>query len=159
MPLAICQKSPESRFSEVMDSWFFSMCKFHSFKTLWQQLLACLNFTLDSEDLNLLVQTKKVFSMNYNSSISSQKPWRWVRLDLIHNTKMDMYINSNLNPLTNSQNSLVAVSLKILSRMITKTIPINTRIVISCSIKWGILLWIWWKVDGNWDNNMIRNSQ
>ena len=31
----------------------------------------------------LLVQTKKMISMNYGSSTSSWKPWRWVRLDLI----------------------------------------------------------------------------
>ena len=40
-------------------------------RTLFQRLLACLNFTLDSEDLeDLLVQTKKVISMNYGSSTS-----------------------------------------------------------------------------------------
>ena len=31
----------------------------------------------------LLVQTKKVIPMNYGSSTSSWKPWRWVRFDLI----------------------------------------------------------------------------
>ena len=25
--------------------------------------------------------------------------------------------------------------------------------------KWDILFWIWWKVNGNWDNNMIRILQ
>ena len=43
--------------------------------------------------------------------------------------------------------------------MITKTVPISTRIVISNAMKWGIPLWIWWKVNGNWDNNMIRTFQ
>ena len=38
--------------------------------------------------------------MNYGSSRSSWKPWRWVRLDLILSMR-DIYINSNLNPLTN----------------------------------------------------------
>ena len=47
----------------------------------------------------LLVQTIKVFSMNYGSCTSSWKPWRWVRLDMIL-TMRDIYINSNLNPLT-----------------------------------------------------------
>ena len=43
--------------------------------------------------------------------------------------------------------------------MVMKTISISTRIVISNTIKQGIPLWIWWKVNGNWDNNMIRVSQ
>ena len=43
--------------------------------------------------------------------------------------------------------------------MIMKTIPISMRIVISYVMKRGILLWIWWKVNGNWDNNMIKISQ
>ena len=43
--------------------------------------------------------------------------------------------------------------------MITKTIPISTRTVISYAMKRDILLWIWSKVNGNWDNNMIRVSQ
>ena len=43
--------------------------------------------------------------------------------------------------------------------MITNTIPINTRIVISNAMKWGILLWIRWKVNGNWDKNLIKISQ
>ena len=64
-------------------------------RTLLQWLLACLNFTLESEDF-LLVQSKKVISMNYGSSTSSWKPWRWVRLDLILWMR-DIYINSNLN--------------------------------------------------------------
>ena len=43
--------------------------------------------------------------------------------------------------------------------MIMKTIPISMRIVISYVMKRGILLWIWWKVNENWDNNMIKISQ
>ena len=27
------------------------------------------------------------------------------------------------------------------------------------AMKWGILLSIWWRVNGNWDNNMIRISK
>ena len=40
-----------------------------------------------------------------------------------------------------------------------KTVPISTRIVISYAMKWGISLWIWWKVSRNWDNSMTRISQ
>ena len=47
----------------------------------------------------VLIQRKKVISMNYGSSTSSWKPWRWVRFDLIF-TMRDIYISSNMNPLT-----------------------------------------------------------
>ena len=50
--LAICQKSREPRFWEMMDS--FVLVAYASLgvsRTLLQQLLACLNFTLDLEDL------------------------------------------------------------------------------------------------------------
>ena len=88
--------------------------------------------------------------MNYGSSTSSWKPWRWMRL--------------HLNPLTNFTSTSRSTSFKDIlpwniSEMITKTIPISTRIVIRYAMKWGILLWISWKVNGNWDNNMIRISQ
>ena len=111
----------------------------------------------------LLVQTKKVISMNYGSSTSSWKPWRWMRLDLIFSMR-DIYINSNLNPLTKFTSSSRSTEFKDIlpwniSQIITKTIPISMRIVISYAMKWGIPLWTWWKVNENWDNNMIRIFQ
>ena len=51
--LAICQKSREPSFWEVMDS--FVLLAYASFvvsRTLLQQLLVCLNFTLEAEDLS-----------------------------------------------------------------------------------------------------------
>ena len=83
-----------------------------------------------------------MISMNYGSSTSSWKPWRWVRLDLIL-TMRDIYINSNLNPLTKFTSSSRSTKLKDIlpwniSQMIMKTIPISTRIVISYAMKWGI---------------------
>ena len=42
--------------------------------------------------------------------------------------------------------------------MITKTIPISIRIVISHAAKQDILFWVYWRVNGNWDNNIIRIS-
>ena len=50
--LAICQKSREPSFWEVMDSVAAS-------RTLFQRLLACLNFTLDSEDVFCWHKRKK----------------------------------------------------------------------------------------------------
>ena len=93
----------------------------------------------------LLVQTKKVISINYSSSTSSWKPWRWLRLDLILSMR-DRYINSNLNPLTKFTSSSRSTEFKDIIpwniyQMIMKTVPISTRIVISNAMKWGIPLY------------------
>ena len=95
----------------------------------------------------LLVQTKKVISMNYGSNISSWKPWGWVRLDLIFSMR-DKDINSSLNPLTKFTSSSRSTKFKdmlpwSISEMITKTIPISTRIAISYAMKGGTPLKIW----------------
>ena len=88
----------------------------------------------------------------YGSITSSWKPWRWVRLDLIL-TMRNIYINSNLTPKTKLTSASRSTEFKdILLKMITKTVAISTRIVISYGMKQGIPLWIWWKVNGNWDN-------
>ena len=75
----------------------------------------------------------------------------------------DIYINSNLNPLTIFTSSRSTTFKDILpyniSQMIAKTILISTRIVISYVMKRDILLWVYSKVNGNWDNSMIRISQ
>ena len=39
-----------------------------------------------------------------------------------------------------------------------EAVIISTTIVISNAVKWGIRLWIWWKIERNWDDNMIRIS-
>ena len=50
--LAIRQKSREPSFWEVMDSFvLLAYASLAASRTLLQRLLACLNFTLDSEDL------------------------------------------------------------------------------------------------------------
>ena len=87
----------------------------------------------------LLVQTKNVISANGSSSTSSWKPWRWERFDLIFLMR-DIYINSNLNPLTKFTSSSRTTKFKDIllwkiSQMITKTVPITTRIVISYAMK------------------------
>ena len=67
--LAIRQKFREPHFWEVMDSFVLvAYASLAASRTLLQRLLACLNFTLDSEDTN--EKTKKVISMNYGSSTS-----------------------------------------------------------------------------------------
>ena len=159
--LAICQKSWEPIFWEVMDSFvLLAYASLAVSRTLLQQLLACVNFT---RRFFSLLQTKKVISLNYGNSTSSWKPWRWMRLDLIFSMR-DIYINSNLNPLTKFTSTSRSTNFKDIlpwniSQMITKTIPISMRIVISYPMKSDIPLWITWKVNGNWDKNMIRISQ
>ena len=116
---------------------------------------------MDSEDLFCWYKMKKVISMNYGSSISSWKPWEECYLIF---TMRDIYINSNLNPLTkftrSSRNTefKAIVSWKI-SEVIMKTVLISKRIVISYVMEWGISYWVWDKVNGNWGKHTIRISQ
>ena len=67
-----------------------------------------------------------------------------IRLDLIL-TMRDIYINSNPNPPTKFPSSSRSTEFKdifpwSISQMITKTVPISTRIVISYAMKQGIPL-------------------
>ena len=58
--LAIRQNSREPHFWEVMDSFVLVACaSLATSRTLLQRLLACLNFTLDSEDLFCCYKQKK----------------------------------------------------------------------------------------------------
>ena len=124
---------------------FISICKFGRFKNSFAMITSLSEVYFRIRRFILLVQMKKVISMNYGSSTSSWKPWRWKRLDLIFSMR-DIYIDSNLNPLTKFTSSSRSTKFKDIlpwniSQMITKTIPICTRIVISYAMKWGILLW------------------
>ena len=58
--LAICQKSREPLFWEVMDSFILvAYASLAASRTLLKRLLACMNFTLDSEDLFCWYKRKK----------------------------------------------------------------------------------------------------
>ena len=58
--LAIRQKSREPSFWEVMDSFvLLAYASLAASRTLLQRLLACLNFTLESEDFSLWYKRKK----------------------------------------------------------------------------------------------------
>ena len=60
--LTICQKSWEPRFWEVIDSFvLLANASLATSRTLLQQLLACLNFTLDSEELSFRCKRNKWF--------------------------------------------------------------------------------------------------
>ena len=70
--LAIRQKSREPSFWEVMDSFvLLAYASLAASRTLLQQLLACLNFTLNREDLFCWDKGTKMFSMNYGRSTRS----------------------------------------------------------------------------------------
>ena len=101
-----------------------------------------------------------MISINYSSSTSSWKP---VRLGLILSMR-DIYINSNLNllrKLTGSSRSTEFIDILpwSISQVITKAVPISTRIFISHALKQCIPIWVWRKVNGNWVNHIIRTSQ
>ena len=81
----------------------------------------------------LVAQTKKVISMNYGSSTSSWKSWRWVRFDLTL-TVRDIYINFNQNSLIILTSSSSITEFKYIlpwniPQIIMKTISISTRMV------------------------------
>ena len=142
---------------------FISICKFGRFKNPFATTTSLSELYFRFRRTFLLVQMKKVISINYGSCASSWKPWRWVRLDQIL-TIMDIHINSNLCSLTkftsSSRSTEFEDTLKWnISQIITKIIPVSTRIVMSYAMKQGILLWIRLKVSGNGDNNTIRISQ
>ena len=91
--------------------------------------------------------------MSYGSSISRWKPWIWVRLDLIF-----WYFPRKFTSSSRST-KFKYIFPWIIYQMITKTIPISMRIVVSSGLKWGIPSWVWQKVNGDWESNMIRISQ
>ena len=62
--LAICQKSREPSFWQVMDSFvLLAYTNLAASRTLLQQLLACLNFTLESEDLSFWYKRKCFYEL------------------------------------------------------------------------------------------------
>ena len=122
MLLAICQKSWEPGLGEVILFSFLRIRKFGSSA----KLLACLNFIFKPRRFIFLMQAKKLISMSYGSSASSQKSWRWMRLDLIFMIG-DIYKNSNLDPLTNF--SIRSRSTKLKNILFWNILPISTRIM------------------------------
>ena len=78
---------------------FISICKFGSFKSPFATITGLCEISFRFRRFILLVQTKKVISINYGSSTSTWKRWRWVKLDLTLSMR-DRYIYSNLNPPT-----------------------------------------------------------
>ena len=141
--LAIYQKSREPSLWEVMNSFLISIGKFGSFKNPFAVITSLSELYFRFRRFILLVQMKKLISINYGSSTSCWKPWRWVRLDLILSMRD---INSKLNSPTKFTSSSRSTEFKDILPCIISQIIKNT-------------LWIWWKVNKNWDSNMVRISQ
>ena len=131
--LAIHQKSREPSFWEVMDSFvLLAYASLPASRTLLQQLLACLNFTLDSEDLFCWHKKSDFFEL-------------WQQHKQLKTMEMNIYINPNLHPFTKFSSSSRSTEFKDIlpwniSQMIMKAIPVSTRIVISYAMKQGIPL-------------------
>ena len=135
----ICEKPRQPNFWEVIHSDFISICKFGSFKNPFAKITSLSELYFRLRRFILMVPTKKVIYVSYDSNTSSYKPWRWVRFDLKFRMK-NIYINSNLNPLAKLTNSsrrteFKDILLRNISQMITRTIPIRARIVISQAMK------------------------
>ena len=146
-----------------MDSCFSSRCKFGSFKNPFATITSLPKLYFRFRRFILLEEMKKVISMNYGNTTSCWKPRAWARFDLIV-TMREIYIKINLNPLTNFNCSSRSIHFKDIfpwniSQIITKTTSICTRIVINYAMKQGILFWVYWKVNENWDKYMIKISQ
>ena len=113
-----------------------------------------------------------MYSVGTNEKIDFYELWQLHKqlkimemseLDLIF-TLWDIYRYYNLNTFTEFTSSSKSIKFKDIlpwniSQMITKTVPISTRIVINYAMKRGILFWVWQKVNRNWDNSMIRISE
>ena len=138
--IAIHHKSQEPSFCEVIHSFvLIAYTSLVASRTLLEQFLACPNFPFDSEDLFCWYKQTKWFIWTVATKKTSWKPWRWVTLDLIL-TMRDIYIDSTLNSLTKFTRSNKSTEFKDIlpwniSPMITKTIPISTRILISSTMK------------------------
>ena len=145
----------ELSFWEVMDYFVLLDASLAASKTLLQWLLSCLNFTLEAEDLSFWYKWKQWFLWTMEMS----KAWP----DIFYEGYIHQFQPEPTNKTHHHQQKYQAFKDLLpwnISQLITKTIPISrrTRTVISYAIKWDIPLWIWWKVNENWDN-MIRIFQ
>ena len=132
------QKSREPSFWEVMDS-FVSLAygSLAASRMLLQRLLACLNFTLESENLSFWYKQKKWFlwtmaAAQAPANHGDQWGLTWYFVGGIYRS-IPTWIHSKSSPATEPP------SLKILSngtlQINMKNIPIRTRIVINYAMK------------------------
>ena len=88
---------------------FSGISKLCSFKNPFATIIILSERHLRCWRFSLLIQTKKVISISYDSSTSTWKPWRWIWLDLILKMR-DIYINSNMNPLAKFSSSIRSIN-------------------------------------------------
>ena len=146
--MAICHKSLEPSFKEVMDFFvLLAYARLAASRTLLQWLLTCLSFILHSGDLSFWCKWKKWFLWTMAAAQAAENHGdEWWDL-----TWYFWQGNSNQNPLTKfSSSSSRSTEFKDIlpwniSQIITKTIPISMRIVISYEMQLGIPLWIFGK--------------
>ena len=137
-----------------MDSVLVEYASFAASRTLLQQLQACLNFTLESKDLLCWYIWKKWFLSSILAAQAAEN----------HRDKCGLTwylwwgIYTSIPTWTHSQISLAAAE-ALSSHMTMKNIPISTTIVRSHTMEWHILFGVYGKVNGKWDNNMIKISQ
>ena len=110
-------------------------------RNLLQRVLSLSEFYFRFRRFILLVQTKRVISVNYGRSTSSWKPWRQVRLHLIFTIRY-IFISSNLHPLTKFTSSNRCTKLWYISQIIMKIIPISARAVTRYAMKQSNPLWV-----------------
>ena len=111
--LAIYGKAREPSFWEMMDSVLVAYASLAASRTLLQQLLTCLNFTLDSERFILLVQTKSDLSSRTAAQTAEN---HWDEWGFTWYLRWRIY--TSISTWTYSQHSLAAadaLSLKISS--------------------------------------------
>ena len=120
-----------------------------------------LTFTLDFEDLLCRYKRKNFYELWTMAAAqvaeNHQDEWRltWYWWRRIYASILTWNYSQNLPA------AAEALRLKIssyISEITTNTILISTGIVISYAMKQGIPFWIYWKVNGNWDSNMIRTN-
>ena len=70
--LTIHQTSQEPSFREVMDSCFFSICKFSSFNKAFARITSLSELPFRFRRFILLVQMKKMISMNYTAAQAAE---------------------------------------------------------------------------------------
>ena len=145
--LAICQKSREPSFWKVMDSFvLLAYTSLAASRTFLQQLIDCLNSTLDSKDLSFWYKPKKWFLWTMTAAQPAENHGEKWGLTWYFRWGIYTYIST----WTHSQNSLAAAeTLRLISfhgtslkwsQISQMNVPISMRIVISNGMKRGILL-------------------
>ena len=160
LPSGIHQKSRVSSFWQVVDSFvLLAYASLAASRTFLQRLLACVNFTLDSEDLSFRYKQKKWFQWTMAAAQTAEN----------HGDKggLTSYfwwaISRSILTWTHSQNSRAAAEVlrlnivPCISQMITKTNQQENSHKQWDKTGYPVVNMI--KVNGNWDNNRIRIFQ